>query len=506
MWLAHPLASLGLLVLMLAGNARTGLYVLAMGGLVDALAAGAGAGAGPAAHYWVGVYIRASELEEVYWAAEPVLSVYLVDHSAYRIQRRVLERAAAAPLIQFEEGEFFDHLQRAAGGMGERLVNLSRSLIAQLRYPINLVSLALALGAVHPLLLPLLAIGSVPSVWLNARAANAVYRAQRLHTTRDRIRTHLQQLLTSRDAAAEVRLFGTAGYLLDRWRWLRDARRRDVLAAQGRRAALNTTGSLIAGVAYAAGLVLVTQLIVGGRISIGSYVTVATGALWFQEILGRLITSLRSLEEESQFLGDLFDFWRVARIEHDATDAPLVPGRSPNADAPDAATAAAVLPLSPRWERGPGGEGETTGAPTKRRGVALAAEGLTFAYPGAARPVLRDVDLRIAPGERVALVGANGAGKTTLVKLLLGLYQPDAGTVLVDGAPLTPERAAQQRRRFAAVFQDYASFQLTVRENVGFGDLARLRDDGALRRACAQAGIDGVVAALPKGLDTTLGR
>jgi ATP-binding cassette subfamily B protein len=138
--------------------------------------------------------------------------------------------------------------------------------------------------------------------------------------------------------------------------------------------------------------------------------------------------------------------------------------------------------------------------------MAVEADGLTFRYPGASRPVIRDVCLRIARGERIALVGENGAGKTTLVKLLIGLYQPDTGTVRLDGVPLGLGHAGQARRRIAAVFQDYATFQLTARENIGFGDLARMHDARALAEAAERAGIADVIARLAQGYDTYLGR
>ncbi|MBI3970700.1 MAG: ABC transporter ATP-binding protein [Chloroflexi bacterium] len=480
-----------------------------MGGLVDALTGGAAGG--HSALFWVWVYVGASVLEEAYWAVEPVLSVYLVDHSGYRIQRRVLERAAAAPLIQFEEGAFFDHLQRASAAIGERLVNLSRDVFGVCRYPISLLSLAIALAAVHPALLPLLVAGGLPSVWLNARAATAVYQAQRRHTTSDRIRSHLQRLLTSREAAAEVRLFGTVGPLLARWRRLRRERARDVLGAWRRRSALAGAGSFLAGVAYAAGLVLVTWLILQRRLSVGGYVTVAAGALWFQEMLGGLISGLRSLEEQSQFLGDLFDFWREARIEgspqrhKDTKEVTKVRRGEENVGAAPSEPALPLpvghgTPPRPQGPRGSGGEGKP------RRGLAVEAEHLTFAYPGAAAPVLRDVSLCIAPGEKIAIVGENGAGKTTLVKVLIGFYQPDAGVVRLDGLPLVGDQAVAARRRIAAVFQDYATYQLTARENIGFGDLARRHDEAALLAAAERAGFAGFVRALPKGLDTYLGR
>jgi len=120
--------------------------------------------------------------------------------------------------------------------------------------------------------------------------------------------------------------------------------------------------------------------------------------------------------------------------------------------------------------------------------------------------VLHDIDLRIGRGEKIAIVGPNGTGKTTLVKLLIGLYQPEQGVVRRDGIALTPERAVEARMRIAAVFEDYASFQLTARENVGFGDLARLRDDDALLDAAARADVAGLIERLPGGFDAYLGR
>jgi ATP-binding cassette subfamily B protein len=131
---------------------------------------------------------------------------------------------------------------------------------------------------------------------------------------------------------------------------------------------------------------------------------------------------------------------------------------------------------------------------------------VTFAYPGAARPVLDGIDLTLRPGERVALVGENGAGKTTLAKLLLGLYQPTAGRIIVDGIDLADLDLEWWRRRAAAVFQDYVKYELTAGENIGFGDLSRLNNAPAILAAAARSGADAVVAALPLGYQTMLGK
>jgi len=144
-------------------------------------------------------------------------------------------------------------------------------------------------------------------------------------------------------------------------------------------------------------------------------------------------------------------------------------------------------------------------APSRlREGIRL--EGVSFAYPGTDRLVLDNVDLALPVGAVVALVGENGAGKTTLVKLLCKLYEPTAGRILADGAPLGRMRADEWRTRLAGAFQDFFRFELVARQSVGLGDVPRLDDERAVVTAVERAGAGDVVARLPAGLDTQLGR
>jgi len=132
-------------------------------------------------------------------------------------------------------------------------------------------------------------------------------------------------------------------------------------------------------------------------------------------------------------------------------------------------------------------------------------EHVCFAYPGTERPVLEDIDLRLAPGSVVAIVGENGAGKTTLVKLLCRLYQPTKGRILVDGAELARMPPDTWRSRLSGAFQDFYRFEFTLRHTVGVGDLPRLDDQAAVTAAVARAGAGDVVQHLAAGLDTQLG-
>jgi ATP-binding cassette, subfamily B, bacterial len=124
-----------------------------------------------------------------------------------------------------------------------------------------------------------------------------------------------------------------------------------------------------------------------------------------------------------------------------------------------------------------------------------------FQYPGAERPVFSALDLVIPAGQSTALVGINGAGKTTLVKLLARLHDPTSGHILVDGTDLTELDPAGWQRQVAVVFQDFAHYPLTLRENIGWGAPGHLDDTEGLAASAQRAG-----AALDIGWDTVLSR
>ena len=130
-------------------------------------------------------------------------------------------------------------------------------------------------------------------------------------------------------------------------------------------------------------------------------------------------------------------------------------------------------------------------------------DGVTFAYPGAAAPALRDVAVRAEPGQTVALVGASGAGKTTVAKLLLRFYDPDRGAVRLDGHDLRDLEVASLRRSVAILLQETLVLHGSVRDNIAFA-----RPDASeaeIRAAAEAAGALEFIEALPEGYDTDLG-
>ena len=131
---------------------------------------------------------------------------------------------------------------------------------------------------------------------------------------------------------------------------------------------------------------------------------------------------------------------------------------------------------------------------------------VSFLYPGSARLALERVNLKISKGEVMAVVGANGAGKTTLSRLVLGLYRPTSGRVLVNGRDLKDVEINSVRARMSCMFQDFGRYSLTLRENVGFGDIGRLSDDRALVDALVRAEAGKLLEHLEAGIDTQMGK
>jgi ATP-binding cassette subfamily B protein len=144
------------------------------------------------------------------------------------------------------------------------------------------------------------------------------------------------------------------------------------------------------------------------------------------------------------------------------------------------------------------------GAPTLPAGDGrVELRGVSFHYEGSDEPILRDIDLDVAAGQTVAVVGATGSGKTTLVALIPRLYDPTSGAVVVDGADVRDIDLAALRREIAMVSDDPFLFSATVRENVAYARPDASQEE--IETAARQAGIHDFITTLPDGYDTMIG-
>ena len=132
--------------------------------------------------------------------------------------------------------------------------------------------------------------------------------------------------------------------------------------------------------------------------------------------------------------------------------------------------------------------------------------GVSFRYPDSDRPVLKNINLRIEPGERIALVGENGQGKTTLVKLLARLYDPTEGAIFLDGIDLREYSIEDLSKEIGIIFQDFVRYEISARENIGVGRIEEIGNELRVSEAARKSLADEVVAKLPNGLHQMLGR
>src|SRR6266542_4307542 len=216
--------------------------------------------------------------------------------------------------------------------------------------------------------------------------------------------------------------------------------------------------------ALGAGMAGLLALAMSGRLELAATATAAGALLILGERIMTAVNSVGDMFEAGLFVEDFTTFLATAPLTHGATG---------------------TRPAPASFE-------------------AITVEEVTFTYPAATSPALTDVTLDIAAGQVVALVGENGSGKTTLAKLLSRLYLPDAGRIAWDGTDLADMDAGQVHRRIAVIFQDFARYDLTARENIGLGAVEHIDNPDTIRAAAVHAGADRYLSTLPDGYETIL--
>ena len=346
------------------------------------------------------------------------------------------------------------------------------------------------LARVEPVLalLPLLA---VPPVLVGNRAQDVVERAKK-HSAEDSRRTRdLLRLATAPGPAGEIRLSGAGPELRRRQAESWQAASTVLNRSQWGAAALRAVGQTLFAAAYGAALLITIDGALAGRIGLGDVILVITLMVQISTQMTTFLGLFGILQGAGRTLRRLAELDTVSPGRTGETG----PAATPARDGSGPTRSAVSTP-------------ERSAPDRLRDGIRF--EHVSFSYPGASRPVLDDIDLEIPAGSTIALVGENGAGKSTLVKLLCGLYRPTQGRILVDGIDLADLDAAAWRSRVAALLQDFARYELPLRQTVGLGDLRPGaepgQDDTALADALARADAEAVVAALPQGSDQLLGK
>ena len=380
----------------------------------------------------------------------------------------ILEKAANVSYGHFEDPVFMNRMNQARREASGRPLDLANQTVALLRHAITLAGYAALLWALGPWAVLALVVTAVPPFWAEARYGRELYGLQKARTQRNRQAFYLESVLTTEQSVKEVKIFALARWLID---WYRDVhvgfyREENDLAR--RRTRTSFALGLLSTLALYGTYAFIAGRTAAGAISLGAMTLYITVFRQGQASLQGALSSVARMYEDNLFMTNLFEYLGVPD------------------DEPDAAI--------------------TAGTPLPDHAPRVEFENVSFRYPGAERDALTDVNLVVGSGETVALVGRNGAGKTTLIKLLVGLYRPTSGRILIDGVDVATMSAAAVRQQIGVIFQDFVRFQFSAGENVGVGWLPARADDVAIERAVDDAGAREVVQRLPKGLSTPLGR
>jgi ATP-binding cassette subfamily B protein len=427
--------------------------------------------------------IRGHALAANFWhlvATEVILNVSLglitraIDYSdsllanryTQHVSVRVMEQAARLDLTTYEDPVFYDRLERARVQATDRLAMIQQlgRLITQI---ITTLSFSVALAFASPWLVLLLALGVLPSFLGETNYAFLGYAKNFRQTPAKRQMDYLRQVAGSREGAKEVKLFGLNKFFTNRFQVLADQIYLEDVTLSRSKLIVGGLLGIIGTLGYYGAYVYVIWRTLHGAYNIGQFGFLTAAIQQASSNLQQVFSTASGIADQALFLTDLIAFFEMK---------PTVVSK------PDG------LP-----------------APTKiQRGFEF--RNVSFTYPGTNRTVLKNFNLTLSPGERIALIGENGQGKTTVVKLITRLYDPTEGQILLDGIDLREYDLEDLHRHIGVIFQDFMRFEMTARENIAVGRVDQPYQDSDIELAAHKSLADTVVTKLAGGYDQMLGR
>ncbi len=384
------------------------------------------------------------------------------------IKLKIMHKAKELDIRNFDMPDFYERLENANREAGHRPLQIISSTFNIISTAISMVSFVAVLWAVTPLAPIAIVIISIPGAIINFiyRSKNVKY--MRFHSKERRQMWYYSDLLVNKDMAKEIRLYGLSDHLIGKYnnvfkRYFVGLKQ--LILHEG----AWSIGLKIFSTAVNCGFFLyIAYEVFRGNMQLGNY-SLYTGALTsIATGVSTLIGTTATIYEGTLFIENLIIFLKEPR-----TVVSLLPESIPVAH---------------------------------HQGHTFRFENVSFCYPGAQKPVLKNINLDIRADETMVLVGLNGAGKTTLLKLLLRLYDPTEGTIYMDGKDIRSYEPTELYKIFGIIFQDFGKYAASAGENITFGQVDRIPNAEAIRAAAVHGNIDEYISSLPAGYDTPLMR
>jgi ATP-binding cassette subfamily B protein len=416
--------------------------------------------------FWVVLAAAAALLSALFGSLAGLFGQYQSMVFSDKVTDIVHSKSVEVDLEYYENPSYYDTMQRAQVEASSRPIGVVNRLTGIGRNAVSLVGVVGLLLAFSPLVALVLFCVALPGAFVQSVYARRQYRLQLEQTEKERQASYYHFMLTGMWFAKELRLFNLGLLFRTRFQALRQQLRGVRLALSRRRTVAGllaqslTSAAIFGSLAFIAYRVYKGTTTLGGLVMYYSIFQLAVGS--FSSVL----SGVAGLYEDNLFLSNFYKFMDLK---------------------PKVSVAANPVPAPTRFTHG------------------IVFNDVHFAYPSDSRKVLESVNLSIAPGQVIALVGANGSGKTTLVKLLCRLYDPDSGTITVDGTDIRRLDPVEWRRKVSVILQDYVQYGMTAWENIWLGDAEREPDRSRITRAAELSGADSAIRRLPQGYDTPLG-
>lgn len=444
------------------------LQMLLLQRIVDSAAAGVqGRGTVGGVVLWGALYVTMLAL----WNSLSRLAMYETDVIGMKLSERlapdIIERLSALEYASFEQAETYEVLRKMSGAPEQELRDCFRSILLAVQSVGSLLFSMAAFFVISPWIGTGVLLLGIPMVFFSYYSARRQAAVTEKSVDDVRRKEYLKGLLTDRHAMYEMKLFGAEGFFTEKWDRYGDSHARTVMQ-ENRKIMLVNIGGRLLNTAYFVFVVCAAAVgLAAGSLTLGRFAGALNGIsnLGVNRLQG-CTRAVRMMLDSCMRVRFYIDFCR----------------------------------LGERRQRKPGVVCQTQG-----RDIVF--ENVSFTYPGTDREILKNVSFRIKQGERAAFVGENGAGKSTIIKLLCGLYEPTKGSVTIGGVPAGELSGELKAGLLSVVFQDFQSYQMTLRENVAIGNLGVLDRDEKLKEALRLADAGELLSGQAgKGLDRNLGR
>jgi ATP-binding cassette subfamily B protein len=474
-WSTSALFTLLLGILSLLQGFTPALSVWITGLVIDSVVAGIRLHSPNPIWFPIGLQLAVLLFSNLLSTLSNIVQQLLQEKVSNRVQLLILEKSNTLDLAFFENPEFYDKMRQAADQSTYQPVTMISQTFGLFQTTVTMFSMIFLLLqlswwlAIVALLIP------IPAFFSSIHYGWRGFQRRRWQSPERRVMDYFNRLMTTDTYNKEVKLFTLGGYFIRQFKRLADKLYEEDKEILVRRYLVNFVWTALTAVANSAiYLYVALQVVLSlGRISLGSLSRFTQAAVQAGQSFQGLLGGISSTYENNLYINTLFEFLAYK---------------------PEIVSPPQPQPLE---------------TPPGNRGLDIEFRNVSFTYPGKdpeTQAALKRVSFTIHAGEAIALVGRNGAGKTTIVKLLTRLYDPDEGEILIGGRNIREYDLQELREQVGVIFQDYVTYFLTARENIGVGRINDIENQELVSSAARKSGADNVIERLPDGYDTMLGR